>query len=410
MLERLRTFLGKTDTEQKSSLAAPSAELLALFGAPRTAAGVSVTPETALKSPTCLAATRVLSETIGSLPFHCFRRGNDGSRERETDHAAARLLGGRWAPWSSSSEVRCAMQVDAILHGQAFAQVVRAGGQPREIHRLDPRSVTVEQDPISLEPSFRVQYPQGGDRVLHWRDVLHVTTPGSTIDRPLCLISEAREAISVDLLMAEHHAKLFANGARPGGVLTYPKALSPEIMERLKRSFESAHAGGQNSGRTMVLEDGMEYQATQFSSVDLQFLELKKHVIQQIASAFRVPPILLADLERATWRNAEELGRQFLQFTLLPWLEQWQAALERVLLNPEDEDRLFIEPMVDDLLRADLSARFTAYREACGGSWMTPNEIRRLDNMGPVEGGDSLIRQAGQSDGEDGFNEEEDAA
>ena len=111
-----------------------------------------------------------------------------------------------------------------------------------------------------------------------------------------------------------------------------------------------------------------------------------------------MPGTLIGDLERATWRNVEELARQFLQFTLLPWLEVWQAAFTRTLLKPEERGDFFLEFVVDDLLRADLAARFAAYRNAVGGAWLTPNEARRLDNRPPVEGGDTLIRQAGQSE------------
>lgn len=395
MFDRIRTIFG---TEKKSTLASPSPELLALFGTVPTAAGAAVTPETALRSPTTLAACRVISEAVGSLPIHVYRRGPNGSRERDTSHPSAALMSGDWAPWAGGVETRTAMQLDALLHGAAFAQVVRVGNTPRELHRLDPRAVTYEVDDATGEPRFRIRQAKGGDRVLGWRDVLHIPTPGSAPGRPVCLINLCREAIAIDMVMAEHQGRLFSNGARPSGVFKYGKTLAPEVLKRLRESFNAAHAGGPNSGKTLILEDGMDFEALQFSSVDLQFLELRRFVIQEIARAFKVPGTLIGDLERATWRNVEELARQFLQFTLLPWLEVWQAAFTRALLKPEERGDFFLEFVVDDLLRADLAARFAAYRNAVGGAWLTPNEARRLDNRPPVEGGDTLIRQAGQSD------------
>lgn len=395
MFDRLRNIFG---TEKKSTLASPSPELLALFGTVPTAAGAAVTPETALRSPTTLAACRVISEAVGSLPIHVYRRGPNGSRERDTSHPSAALMSGDWAPWAGGVETRTAMQLDALLHGAAFAQVVRVGNVPRELHRLDPRAVTYEVDDTTGEPRFRVRQAKGGDRVLGWRDVLHIPTPGSAPGRRVCLINLCREAIAIDMVMAEHQGRLFSNGARPSGVFKYGKTLAPEVLKRLRESFNAAHAGGPNSGKTLILEDGMDFEALQFSSVDLQFLELRRFVIQEIARAFKVPGTLIGDLERATWRNVEELARQFLQFTLLPWLEVWQAAFTRALLKPEERGDFFLEFVVDDLLRADLAARFAAYRNAVGGAWLTPNEARRLDNRPPVEGGNTLIRQAGQSD------------
>jgi HK97 family phage portal protein len=238
----------------------------------------------------------------------------------------------------------------------------------------------------------------GVERVLDWRDVLYVPTPGTIGNRIVCLINLCREAIAIDMAMAEHQGRLFSNGARPGGVFKYGKTLGDDVLKRLKDSFDASHAGGANSGRTMILEDGMEFEALQFSSVDLQFIELRRFVIQEISRGFKVPGTLIGDLDRATWRNVEELMRQFVQTCLMPWAEIWQSALERVLLTPDDRREYFIEAVFDDLLRGDLAARFTAYRQAAGGAWLTRNEIRQLDNRPPIDGGDELILQAGQDD------------
>lgn len=390
MFDRFKAFLG---IETRSTLANPSPELFALFGAAPTAAGVAVSAENALRSPTTLAVCRAISESVGSLPIHVYRRGANGARDRENDHPAAVLLGGDWCPWAGGVETRTAMQLDALLHGAAYAQVIRVNGQPRELHRLNPLAVTRETD--RAEPRFRVR-ENGRDRFVDWRDMLYVATPGSADGRLVCLLNLCREAVAVDLAMAEHQARLFSSGARPSGVFKYGKTVNPEVLKRLRDSFTASHAGGANSGKTMILEDGMDFQALQFSSVDLQFLELRRFAAQEIGRAFKVPGTLIGDLDRATWRNVEELGRQYLQHTLLPWLEPWQSSLARVLLTPEERRDLFVEFVVDDLLRADLAARFAAYRNAVGGAWLTPNEVRKLDNRPPVEGGDELIRQAGQ--------------
>lgn len=393
MLNRIKTLLG---LEAKSTLANPTPELLALFGAAiPTAAGISVSAETALRSPTTLASCRAISESIGSLPFHLFRRGADGARERDGTHAAAQILAGDWCPWAGGVETRTAMQLDALLHGAAYGLVVRAGGRPREIHRLDPRCVT--RDTTGPEPRFKVR-ENTTERLLDWRDVLYVPTPGTIGTRTVCLINLCREAIAIDMAMAEHQGRLFANGARPSGIFKYAKMLGPDAASRLRESFNSIHAGGPNSGKTLVLEDGMDFEALQFSSVDLQFIELRRFVIQEIARAFKVPGTLIGDLERATWRNVEELMRQFVQTCLMPWAEIWQSALERVLLTQDERRDYFIEAVFDDMLRGDLAARFTAYRQAAGGAWLTRNEIRRLDNRPPIDGGDELILQAGQGD------------
>lgn len=383
--------------ERRSSLSAPSAELFALFGAARVAAGKSVTSTTALRSAATCAAVRVISECAGGLPIHIFRRGTDNKKERDTDHTAAAILSSNANPWTSSTQLRTALQVDALLHDNGgFAKVVRAGGKVKELHRLDPAAVTVEYADDG-EPSYRVRLKGGGEWVLPYTDVVHIQTPGAAPGRPFCLIDAAREAIGVDLVMSEYQGLLFGNGARPSGILRVKKKLNEKAVESLKKSWAAAH-GGSKGGGTAVLEDDTEWQAIALNLVDAQFVELRRLAIEEIARIFQVPLTLIGDLNRAVWRNVGELSQQFLTFGLSPWLEVWQSALERVLFTPEERKQYFLEFVTDDLIRTDLAARFTAYQAAVGGPWLVPNEVRAYDNLGPVDGGDALIRQAGQTD------------
>lgn len=376
-----------------SRLAEWSPALAQLFGGVQTSAGVAVSASTALHSPVTLAACRAIFETCAQIPAHLYERGADGSRKRVTDHPAARVLGGPWAPWSGNFEGRAALGLDALLHGAGYAEVISAGAK-REIHRLDPAATTIDWS--SGEPVARTR-AKGTERRVPWERLLVINTPGSTPGRQLCLVNLAREAIALDISMSAHQGRMLSNGARPSGLLKVGGKLSPERIKELRESWASMYAGGANSGKTAVLEDGWEFKELQFSSVDMEFMAQRKFVILEIARAFRVPPTLLADLERGTWNNTEQLATQFVTFGLLPWLQVWEEALSRVLIAPADRDRYFVEFQIADLLRADTVARFGALRQAVGGAWMTRNEARKIENLPPVEDGDELLLQAGQA-------------
>ncbi|MGH6895765.1 MAG: phage portal protein [Geminicoccaceae bacterium] len=399
MLERL---LGMVGYERRSTLASPGPDLLEILGVSfaGTSSGVSVSSRSVLRSPTALAAIRTIVEAIEIIPVHVFRRQADGSRRRERDHPAARLLAGDANPWTGGPELRATLQLDALREGVGYAQVVRVSGQAVELHRLAPGMVTVELDDATGEPAYLVQLAAGGARLLTWSDVVAVATPGSVPGEPVRLVHEARESIALELITAEYTGRLFGNGARPSGILRLAGALSPEAVRRLRASWDAAHAGGSNAGRTAVLESGTEFQQTALTSTDAQLLELRKFAVQQIAGAFRVPLPFVGDLERAVWRNLEQLTQQLITFTLEPWFRQWRCALERVLLAPEERDELFVEHVTDAFVQADLAARFAAFRQAVGGAWLTRNEARELDNRPPLEGADELILQAGQAGGD----------
>jgi HK97 family phage portal protein len=99
---------------------------------------------------------------------------------------------------------------------------------------------------------------------------------------------------------------------------------------------------------------------------------------------------LLADLERTTHNNAEEMGAQFLQLSLMPHITNWEQAMRRSLLAPEERQRYSIEFLVDGIARAALAPRYEAYSKAMGAGFMTANEARARENLPPMPGGDEL--------------------
>ena len=379
----------QTKHEEKSSLASPSQALLDLFGALPTASGVGVTPENAMHCPAVFASVKVLSESVAQLPLHLYRKV-EGVKQRAESHPLYALLHDQANDWTSSFEFRMAMQTALCLHGNAFAFINRTAGEIRELIPIPSSSVQVDIDDTTLEPSYRVTRRDGSQVVYDRREIFHLKGLGTSCyvgDSP---IVQAREAIGLAMAMEQHAARIFGAGARPGGVLKYEKTLGPEALKRLRESFNSAHSGGSNSGKTLVLEDGMDFQPLQFNSTDLQFLELRRHQVGEIARVYRIPLHLLQDLERTTHANAESMGQQFLSLTLLPWLKLWEGAIRRSLLTPEEQQVYYAEFMTDELARADISGRFEAYAKAVTNGLLSPNEVRAAENRSPYTGGDQF--------------------
>jgi HK97 family phage portal protein len=190
------------------------------------------------------------------------------------------------------------------------------------------------------------------------------------------------------MAMEKHAAALFGNGARPAGVLKFKRKLTDEIYARLQKSWSSGHTG-ENAGKTAILEDEGEFTPLTFNSVDLQFQELRGFQVVEIARALGVPPMLLMDFGRATWGNSEQMAQAFLTFTILPRMKLWQGAVARLL--PVNEQEQFVaEFLVDELVKAEIAARFEAYAKAITNGILNPNEVRAMENRPPYEGGDQF--------------------
>ncbi|WAJ30962.1 phage portal protein [Antarcticirhabdus aurantiaca] len=343
--------------------------------------GVAITGAEALRIPAVANAVRVISEAAATLDIRIMRMGEDGVETEDRDHPIGVLLRGDVNPWTSGFDLVRDLTADALTRDWGgLAYVNRVRDELREVVRYQPAAISVQYDPWTGEPTYRID-----GRVVDSRNVLHVRGP---FDRsPLTL---AAEAIGVAREMEKHAGNLFRRGARPGGILRSPKPVGDKGVKAILKAWRASQEGGENAGRTAVLYDGMEWEQLALNSVDSQFLELRKFQILEIARAFRVPPSMLFELDRATWSNSEQMGREFLTYTLEPWLRALETALGRALLSREERQRFRISFDRDDLTRADLTARATAISSLVSAKVINPNEARTwLLELAPYEGGNA---------------------
>jgi HK97 family phage portal protein len=380
----LEKLFRKPETKSAPSLFDAANWAFLIDAGTQTASQIAVTPLTAMRCVPVLAGCRIRCESLGSLPIHLYQRDANGDKEKAVDHPLYKLLHDRPNGWTSAVDFIEQIEEDSIAFGSGYAFANRSGdGDIAELIRLNPTAVAVEYDMVTMEPRYRVTLAGKGQRVFAWQDILHVRSFGG-----FSALRQAAEAIGLCMAMEKHAGNLFGNGARPSGILTAPKSVSPEDFERLAASWKNInHKDGTNAGGTAVLEDGLSFVPLTFNSVDLQFQELRMFQVLEIARALGVPPSMLFDFSRATWANAEEMAQAFVTFTLLPRTKMWEGAIAR-LLSAEEQASYYAEFNVDALVRADIAQRFAAYAQAIAARILNPNEARARENMAPYVGGE----------------------
>jgi HK97 family phage portal protein len=343
--------------------------------------GVSVTPDTAMRCAAVFSCIRVVTEDLGKLPLILYRRLKNGGKERATDHPCYWLMQSQPNDWQTPMEFKGMLQGHAELRGNAFALPVRYKGEVRELLPLQPHEVKVRQD-----GGWKVTYERTtGDRGTYRPGEIlalrHLTLDGL---RGLSTIGYARESVGLALAMERYGAKLFANQARPGGLLKHPGKLSDAAAKRLKESFEEMH-GGENLHRTALLEESMTWESVGMNNEDAQFVEGQKYKRSEIAGLFRVPPHKIADLEKATFSNIEHQSLEYVGDALMPRGKRWEEALNRALLTPAERKEFFFEFLFDAVLRADTATRYEAEGKAIRDGWKTRNEVRISNNLNPAD-------------------------
>ena len=153
-----------------------------------------------------------------------------------------------------------------------------------------------------------------------------------------------------------------------------------------KPTLETMHGG------TCLLY--LKYTPIAISPEQAQFLETRKFQINEIARIFRVPPHMLADLEKSSFSNIEQQSLEFVKYTLDPWVIRWEQAMNKSLLLDSEKRTVFTKFNVDGLLRGDYASRMTGYATARQNGWMSANDIRELENLDRIpaeQGGDLYL-------------------
>lgn len=353
-----------------------------------TASGAVVNDSTAMRVAAVYACVRVLSDAVGMLPLGLYRREGKTIRAEER-HPVAELLSVRPNRWQTPFEFKRLILGHMALRGNAYCVVVRLGNRVQELIPLHPGRVTVRQLP-SLNLEYVYERPDGSRTTYAQAEMLHLRALSSDGVVGLSPIGVAAQAIGLALQTEKHGARMFSNGAAPAGVLKHPQVLSQEAAQRLADSFQSAYGGADNAGKTIVLEEGMGWEAVGMNAEETQFIESRKFQRSEIAMFFGVPPHMIGDIERGTsWGSGiEQQGIGFVTYTLRPWLVNIGEAIARDLLTAEERRTLFAQFDTDDLTRADFLTRQNGLRVMYDAGVISPNEWRESEGYNPRPGGD----------------------
>ena len=351
-----------------------------------TTAGIKVDDDSALRLAAVWSCVRVLAETIASLPVHAYHRdGDDGRRQM-----------GRPAWLDSPNDELTRFELleqtmtSLLLDGNAYCGVSRGDDTlPRQLFPLDPSTVT-PQAGASGQTVYQVRPKSGQAMTLMGGplgDIIHIrayTRAGQVLG--LSPIERARQAIGLGLATEQYGAGFFGRGSTASMVIESPKQLTAEQARELADGFEAHHRSWRRAHRPGVLTGGATAKPMSISPEHAQFLQTRKFQVAEIARLFRVPPHMIGDLERATFSNIEHQSLEFVRDSLRPWLVRLEHAFDSLL--PQGR---FARFQIEGLLRGDTQARYGAYATGRQWGWLSVNEIRTLEDLPPIDGGDDYM-------------------
>jgi len=352
------------------------------------ASGEPVTLASAAGLPAVVAAIRLISETIGSLPCIIYQ-GRGPERDRVHGSWQWRLLHDAPNLDQSSFDFFADVAASVEATGNAYIQKAKSRRRVEALIPLDPSIVTVERDRGTGEKTFRV-WLESRQMELTSADVIHVR--GFTLnggDVGISPIGLCRNALGAALAQDNFQSRFYLNDARPGIVIRFPQGVTAQQAAQWKDEWAADHGGTLNSHKPGVLGGGADITTIPISLEDVQFIEGQRFSVEQIARIFRVPASMLGegagDPRGASATNEIE---EFAKFSLSPRLRRIELALKS---DPDlFQGDMYPEFLAESILRAATEARYSAYLQARQAGWLSMNEIRELENYPPVDGGDVI--------------------
>ena len=347
-----------------------------LFERP-SSSGMTVNEDTSLRLSAVYACVRLISDTISTLPYDQFVR-RDGQRfpYRPKDG---------WVDRPSTEMPRTTFWkqviISLLLDGNAFVMITRSGNEIVDLTPLNPKQVRVKRE------NGRKVFVVNESQTLTSDQVLHVTEmlmPGEI--RGTSRIMQAKESLGLGLALEEYAATFFGNGAYAGGVLEFPEKLSPEQRKEIRETWNQTHQGPRRAHRVGMLWGGGKFNPLTVDPSASQLVDQRKFAVEEIARIFRVPPFMLGVSENAAmaFASIEQQQLFFRQHTIQPYVEMLEDHFQSLLENP----RSFIKFNMSSIVRADLQTRYQSYNTALLAGFMSVNDVRALEDKGPVDDGD----------------------
>ncbi len=354
-----------------------------------TAPAAAVNFDSAMQISAVFGAVRIISETIGSLPFNLYKTSASG-REVADRHPLHRVLTRRPNRYQTRVEFWESMALNLAISGNAYAIIQRAGSR---IVGLLPLSSSQVETTLLPDGTVIHAYTDGMNvKVYGEQSMWHIKLFGNGIIG-LSPMAYARNSIGIAIAADNRVTSMFSNGAKPSGVLTIDKTLTDPQRAQVRKSFAELEEG--NEDRLFVLEAGMQYQQVSMLPKDVELLESRRFQIEDIGRFFGVPSILLNQTfgQSSLGSNVYEILSAFYKLNLRPYLEKIEESILRWLMTEEESQQYEAEFNFDSLLRADTMSRYQANREAINSGQLTPNEARISEGRSTKPGGDQLLIQ-----------------
>lgn len=368
-----------------------------VYGSRQSSSGVDVNWQRALQVSTVFACVRVIANGVAQVSWPLYL--TDGrSKAKATEHPLYALLNTAPNKDQTAFDFRRTLVFHLCLTGNAYVWVGRVGTrrEVRVMEIIEPGRVTVIRAKDGTL-TYSIRADDGAVQVFGETEIWHVRGPSWNGWQGMDAIKLARDAIGLAISTETSQADYHKNEAKVSGLLSTEGTLSKEKFEFLSAWLDKHSTGGDRAGKPLVMDMDAKFTPFRMTGVDAQHLETRKHQIEEVCRSYGVLPIMVGHSDKtATYASAEQMFIAHVIHTMTPWYAMLEQSADlHLLTNEERAQGYYTKFNANAMMRGAAKDRGEFYAKALGAgghgtAYLTPNEVRDLEDRDPIEGGDTL--------------------
>lgn len=331
----------------------------------------SITEDMALSIPAVASAVEKITNTVACIPFKLYKEEEKDGRKTvaEIEDDRVNLINFDTKDTLDGFQFKKQWVRDYLIGKGGYAYINRRLNKVISLHYVDENKISVfkNTDPIfkaikfSVDGNFYEPYS--------FLKIIRATKDGAQGE---AIISQIENALQTSLGMLKYQLGLVKTGGNKKGFVKSPKKLSKEAIEALKAAWQELYTNSEQN--VVVLNDGLEFQESSNTSLEMQINQSKITLNNEIDKIFGID-------------NDDE---KYFKFAISPIITAIETALNRDLLLETEKDSYFFAADMTEITKLDMKSRFEAYNTALSGKWITRNEIRYKENMDSIDGLDTI--------------------
>lgn len=324
----------------------------------------TITREKALTLPAVSGAVDLISNCVACMPVKLYKYKKGNVEEVDND-SRVKLLNGDTGDTLDAFQMKKAMVEDYLLGKGGYTYIRKNRNEVTGLFYVEEQYVTIMRNFNPIFKDFQIMVQGENYKPYDFIKLLRNTKDGAS---GIGLTVEVGKALETAYQTLLYQLSLVKSGGNKKGFLKSQRKLGQEEIDTLKNAWRRMYAN--NEENCVVLNNGLEFQEASNSSVEMQLNESKKTLQDEINNLFHI-----TDNFDLTFKEA-----------IYPIIKAYETALNRDLLLEKEKGKYFFEFDVKEIIKANLSERFNAYKTAKETGFMTLNEIRQAENMNYVEG------------------------